>query len=84
MWFVNEGAGHGEALAPAAREQAGAAFEVRLEMGEGDEFVAALPERFAGQAVEFAVELEVLGGGECMKVKMAIVRLPVGLHQAGV
>ena len=40
--LVHERAGHGEALPPAAGEQRGAAVEIRFEMGERDQFVAAL------------------------------------------
>ena len=39
---MHERAGHGEALAPAAGEQRGAAVEIRLEMGDRDQFIAPL------------------------------------------
>lgn len=64
LGLVHEGAGHGEALAPAAGEEGGAAVEVGLEVGEGDEFFAAGFEFGAVEAVEASVELEVFEGGE--------------------
>ncbi len=40
--LVHERTSHRQALTPAAREQGGAPIEVRLEMRERDQFVAAL------------------------------------------
>ena len=62
--FVDEGAGHGEALAPATGEQGGPPVEVGFEVRERDEFVAALPQPITAQTVKAAEEQQVLVHGQ--------------------
>ena len=57
---MHERASHGEPLPPAARKQTGAPVEIRLEMGDRDQFVATLLQFLSAQTVKLAGKGKVL------------------------
>jgi hypothetical protein len=61
---VDDGAGEGEALLPAAGELRDATCEIGFEAGEGEEFLDAGVGDGRGEAVGGGVEVEVFGDGE--------------------
>ena len=61
---VDDGAGEGEALFPAAGELAGAAVEVGGDGGEGDDIGEAAGVAVGGEAVDSGVEFDVFADGE--------------------
>src|SRR5205085_8454587 len=58
--LMHERASHGEPLPPAARKQTGAPVEIRLEMGDRDQFVAKLLQFLYAQTVKLAGNVKVL------------------------
>src|SRR5437588_11101689 len=58
--LMHERASHGEPLSPAAGKQRGAPVEIRLEMGDRDQFVATLLQFFPAQTIKLAGKSKVL------------------------
>src|SRR5260370_1342084 len=61
-----------ESLLPTAREQTGAALEVRRDVRELDDRVDPLLELLPGEAVDASVEIEVLADGEIFVQREAL------------
>ena len=61
---MDERTGHRQPLAPAAGEQAGPLLQIRLDMGQGHQFIAPLRQPLRAQSVEAAVKSKVLVHGQ--------------------